>query len=702
MKSKKTAIAITLFAGPTLLLLLAGGIFPALQPESQANPAPQGLNLLSRHMSGALEFDGFYYETATGRISLPVQLKSKTQGKKSEWQAKTRDSRVASILILPEGDNYTVRFSAQAAEGITKWGFHIDAGKEEYFTGLMERVVDGPQQASWAPGLKESMNLRGQKVEMLVKPTTSVYAPFYISSRGYGLFVKTDWPGKYDFCATDPQQVGIEFEGPALELKIYTAAQPASIVRAHALDAGPPVLPPKWAYRPWRWRDEHTQRTTYYDGTPVTGPFNSEMMEDVLMMRAFGIPCGVYWIDRPWGPGRIGYDDFEIDPQRLPNFAESVKWLNGQQMQMMLWIASFFQGQMEKEAQSKGYTLAGQQPSIQNYPLVDLSNPAAKAYWQSGIEKLLKLGVAGFKLDRGEEQIPDGGPFKRFDGKSIRENRNPYVAMFARAVADVVRKYRGDDFVAMPRGAYTGSSPYAVFWGGDIGGTQWGLRASIIAVQRAAVMGYPNWGSDTCGYNEQSLDQDMCARWLAFSCFTPIMEVGPTRNVAFWNLPREPEYDATLIAVWRLYARLHDRLAAYSYAQAQEATHTGLPIVRPLFLVDPKAPAAWSNWWTYLYGRDLLVSPIWEKDARSQEVYLPSGSRWRDAWHAGQVYRGGQTITVQASLHQIPLFIREGSSIDLGDLNKEWQESAASASVKPDLKALESEVVSWFNAVQRN
>jgi alpha-D-xyloside xylohydrolase len=48
----------------------------------------------------------------------------------------------------------------------------------------------------------------------------------------------------------------------------------------------------------------------------------------------------------------------------------------------------------------------------------------------------------------------------------------------------------------MPRGAYTGSSPYAVFWGGDIGGTQWGLRASIIAVQRAAVMGYPNWGSE--------------------------------------------------------------------------------------------------------------------------------------------------------------------------------------------------------------
>ena len=118
---------------------------------------------------------------------------------------------------------------------------------------------------------------------------------------------------------------------------------------------------------------------------------------------------------------------------------------------------------------------------------------------------MAELGVVGFKLDRGEGQIPDGGPFKRFDGMLIRENRNSYMALYAKSVAEVVRKYRGEDFVAMPRGAHTGSSPYAVFWGGDIGGRQGGLRASIIAVQRAAVMGSPNWGSDTCGYSEQSL-----------------------------------------------------------------------------------------------------------------------------------------------------------------------------------------------------
>ena len=145
------------------------------------------------------------------------------------------------------------------------------------------------------------------------------------------------------------------------------------------------------AIMPWRWRDEHTQRPRYYDGTPVAGPFNSEVMEDVLMMKAYGIPCGVYWIDRPWGPGQPwGYDDFEIDEKRLPNFAPMVTWLNEQHTQMLLWIAPFYQGKMAKEALSKGYNLAGQvRPSNgNNYPMVDLTNPAAKTYWQEGIAKL--------------------------------------------------------------------------------------------------------------------------------------------------------------------------------------------------------------------------------------------------------------------------------------------------------------------------
>ena len=639
-----------------------------------------------------------FYETASGRTFLPADLLARLQSSDFlETELKMPDGRTIEVSRVPEGNNFDLNFIAKPGFDIRKWGLALDAATNEYFTGLMERVVDGPQQDSWASNITATLNLHGETVEMILKPTMSVYAPFYLSSRGYAVFVKGDWPGFFDFCKSDPHEVKIQFEGPKFELKFYTGRTPAELVRAHALDAGPPFLPPQWMYSTWRWRDEIKNRPTYYDGTPVTGPFNSEFMEDVLLMKAYGIPLGIYWVDRPWGPGPLGYDDFEIDTNRLPHFAASVKWLNDQHIQMFMWIGPFFQGKMEQVALSRGYTLVGQPPSGNNYPLCDFTRPGAREYWQNGVAKLLKLGVAGFKLDRSEEDIPDSGPYKVFDGRSIRENRDAYPVMYLQAAYDVAKKYRGDDnFVCMPRAAYTGSSRYGVFWGGDIGGVQEGLRAEIIAVQRTAVMGYPNWGSDTGGYNQQSMDTEVVGRWLEFSCFTPIMEVGPTDNHGFWDYHNPPRYDAKLIAIWRFYARLHARLADYSYAAAKDAHKTGMPIVRPLFMVDPKSPAAWSNWWTYLYGPDILVSPIWKQNQRTQEVYLPSGDQWCDAWHPDKIYDGGRIVTVQADLYQIPILVRVGSGVKLGDLNKEWAESVAIANTRPNLEKLDVGVRAWY------
>ena len=655
----------------------------------------------------SLRIDGLFYETAAGPTRLP-SLTPQTTTTDQPWIAEVTmpDRRVVRVSVTRRSgnpDTFDITLNARPDTDVVRWGLAIDANASEYFTGLMERVVDGPQQRSWAPGITAAMNLRGQKVDMLVKPTTSVYAPFYLSSRGYAVFVKGTWPGVFDFAASQPDRVLVEFEGPRLDLVLYTSGHPADLVKAHTIEAGPPILPPEWIYGPWRWRDEHTHRAAYYDGTPVTGPFNSEVMEDILMMRAFGIPNAVYWIDRPWGSGLWGYDDFEIDSTRLPQFPQMVRWLNSINVRTLLWIAPFLQGHMAAEGQARGLTLTGQtRPSNgNNYPLVDLTNPTARKFWQDGVGKLLRLGVAAFKLDRGEEDIPDGGPQRVFDGRSIRENRNAYPVMYLQAAHEIAVANRRNDFVLIPRAAYTGSSRYGVFWGGDIGGTQEGLRASIIAVQRAAVLGYPNWGSDTCGYNEQLMEQEVCGRWLAFSALTPIMEVGPTRNVAFWNLPRPPAYDETLIALWRLYARLHDRLRDYTYRLAREAHESGMPIVRPLFLVDAAHPEAWTNWWTYMYGPDLLVSPVWEKGVREQRVYLPSGARWRDAWRPDRVYEGGQTVSVVADLHQLPLFVRVGSSVNPGDLEQEWQQSRMVARTRPNLTGLERSVSEWFAVNQK-
>lgn len=92
------------------------------------------------------------------------------------------------------------------------------------------------------------------------------------------------------------------------------------------------------------------------------------------------------------------------------------------------------------------------------------------------------------------------------------------------------------------------------------------------------------------------------------------------------------------------------------------------------------------------------MSPVWDKGRREQQVYLPAGTRWRDAWRPNDVYDGGRTITVRAALYQIPLFVRDGAPVTdvLGDLEAEWAESHEIAATPPDLGPLDAEVRAWF------
>lgn len=670
--------------------------------------APINLEPFPGRPSGdSLEFGPLLLETAQGWRTIPLgelfgSLEGDGVSQSVRRVCEIEPGLAVSCTVRQERNRVEVAVSA--AGEVHGWSLSLAALQGEVFTGLMERTVDGPQNLSWAPGVATGLDLAGERLQMLVQPSTALYAPFFLSSRGYGLWVDSTWPGSYDLASWwDRKHIRMRFEGGNFRLVLFTGSTPDAIVRAYVRETGLPFHPPRWCFGPWRWRDEHANPSTYYDGSPANGPFNAHVMEDVLMMQAFGIPCSVYWIDRPWGPGTMGYDDFEIDLVRMPAFAEMVAWLESRGTKTLLWIGPFYQGKMKEVALKRGYTLPGQYPTDANFPLVDFTNQEATRYWQDGLAKLLRFGVAGFKLDRSEEDIPHTQTHLVADGRSVREIRNVYPVLYAKAAYDEARRHRGGDFLVMPRAAYSGSSQYAVFWGGDIGGTQEGLRASIIAMQRAAIMGYSTWGADTCGYLDVDMDQEVCSRWLGFSCFNPIMEVGPTQDRGFWNMLREPAYDTSLIALWRTYARLHARLSAYSEEQARLASATGMPIVRPLFFADPAEPLAWKQWDTFLYGPDLLVAPVWKKGERERTVYLPRGNRWREAWRPSNIHEGGRSITIAAPLHQIPFFIREGSDVGqvVGDLEAEHKESLQIAGKRPDLQALARSAAEWLDAYRK-
>ncbi len=644
------------------------------------------------------EMAAIWFETSKGRKTLmgkPKDIRSSNSDFSAVWLV---DEREVAITLTREKNQYQFKFSAHPSDDILGWGMAIAASPGEYFTGLFERVVDGNQAESWKKGISEAMNLRGQAIDMLIKPTVSLYTPFYISSDGYGLFINGTWPGHYDFCRTDPDRVLISFEGPDLSGILYTSENPADLVRAHSLHVGPTIVPPKWAFLPWRWRDAHDNLPAYYDGTQAKVPYNSMLVEDVLMMKAFDIPCGVYWVDRPWAKDPHGYADFEWDPKRFPNAVSMIDWLHRNNMKFLLWVAPWVTGEaMYRQAKEKGYDVQIKGPhdalNESNVALVDFTNPEACRWLQeNGIEKLLQQGVDGFKLDRAEELVPETRDIVFHDGRIAREVRNDYPVQYVETFNEACKKVRADDFVLIPRAGYTGSSKYSGFWGGDIGSEPEGLRNAIIALQRCAIMGFPVWGSDIGGYWHANIDREVTARWLAFGCFNPIMEFGPTENLAPWSMKNEPCYDTELIAIWRMYAKIHTSLAEYTYQLAVEANSTGMPIVRPLFLDYPDQPNAWTDWQTFLYGPDILVSAIWEKGTAEHSCYLPEGETWIDAWDKNKIYEGGQTVKIETPMERIPIFIRQGSAIDLGDLPALYAESLTIAQQTPNLKEMQKEV----------
>ena len=635
-----------------------------------------------------------YFETEKGKSYISgsvIEVESNEARFIVKW---TLQDREITLSVNRDEDVIQLSLTSEPADDILGWGFGVAAREDEYFTGLFERTVDGDQKESWKKGITTGMDLRGQQADMIIKPTLSLYCPFYFSSAGYGLFTEGTWPGRYDFCKSENERVLIEFEGPSFQGRIYSSDNPAEIVKAHSLYVGPTIVPPEWAFLPWRWRDNHENRETYYEGTTVHAPYNSQVVEDILMMHALDIPCGVYWVDRPWAVGTHGYADFTWDPERLPNAKKMIDWLHSRDIRFLLWIAPWVTGDMMQEARAQDFTqpMKHTHHSVDssNAALLDFTNPEACVWWQEkGIEKMLKQGVDGFKLDRSEETVPESRDIILADGRTAREVRNDYPVMYVKTVNESCRKIHGDDFVLIPRAGYTGSSRYSGFWGGDIGSPPEGLRAAIIAVQRSAVIGFPIWGSDIGGYWQGDLDREVLARWLAFGCFNPIMEVGPTEDRAPWDMDSVPHYDTELLAIWRMYATIHTQMAGYSHQLVKEAANTGMPPVRPLFLVYPDQEEAWTEWQNYLYGTDILVHAIWKKGTQTASVYLPKGERWKDAWDSKMIYKGGQTIQIETPLYKIPLFIREGSGIDLGDLSSFYLECIRKVENQPDLTQLE-------------
>ena len=117
-------------------------------------------------------------------------------------------------------------------------------------------------------------------------------------------------------------------------------------------------------------------------------------------------------------------------------------------------------------------------------------------------------------------------------------------------------------------------------------------------------------------------------RWTQFGCFSPIMQMHRqvSRELQFpWR------FGDQALANYQFFARLHVRLFPYIYTYAQQASTTGLPIIRPLVLLNQADANTFGVEHAYCFGNEFLVAPCWPRTRRNASVYLPAGT-WLDFW----------------------------------------------------------------------
>ena len=632
---------------------------------------------------------GVFYERNGTRHQLSGVRTMQTLADGVALTVDTDENQAATVSIrFLTARTLEVTVDPPVSESITALGDQWDSPDDELIYGLTERLRDSKP---IAPGRIDipvedtkpvevgSLNRRGETVEMYVRPTFAVYSPFYQSSRGYGLNVSGTAVGLFDLAKTDPHIVSFRFEtgnAPAsrhLQFHLFFGPEHATIVDEYTALTGRPFVPPEWAFLNWRWRDElAVGAPTVLDGVPM----NAQFVDDVTMFEALGIPPGVYHFDRPVLQGEFGFARFAWDEDRLPNPQAMLNALHERGYRVLTWSSMWACGSGPDdngtEAQALGYLAPGSTNTPQCADtggtsfILDVTNADMRHWWQAKLHDFIAAqGLDGIKLDRGEEFIPSEATDIWHDGRTGREVRNEYPTIQAQLHHDALRSVRGDDFVLITRSAYTGTQHWAFVWGGDIPGstqfgigpgTDLGLRSAIISQQRAAFMGFPIWGSDTGGYYEFK-DREVFARWIEFSAFSGIMEIGGKGNRAPWAMPTSPSYDAEMIDIYKRYTQLRVTLHDYIVAAARQAGDTGLPIVRPLVFAYRDDANVKDRWDEYLFGPDLLVAPIWKVGERSRAVYFPTGM-WRSYWDRSQQYQGPGSVMLDVPLDTIPVFVR--------------------------------------------
>jgi len=568
-----------------------------------------------------------------------------------------------SVTLTPETNTQELAFYRLQPVVDTSEGFY---GLGEYF--------DTPEHR----GKVRAMQLEADLELESNYNEAHVPVPFVTGSRGWGLYVASDYPAIFDVAATSDDRIAATFgTGPAtadgLAFHLFAADHPLDVTQHYYEVTGYPRKPAPWALGPWVWRDENDDQ--------------AQVESDLQTMRNLDLAASAYWIDRPYARA---VNTFDFEPNQFPTPQAMIDTAHRLGYRVALWHAPYVDkdapeaADLREQAEEGGYFPPTTALLVSNWnePL-DFTNPDAYSWWQQQLASYTDMGIEGFKLDYAEDVtvgIAGSRTVWEFaDGSSERTMHKHYTRLYHQVYDEMLASDGG--FLLARAGAAGDQTRASVIWPGDLdanmakhgelvndnGNTYTavgGLPAAVVAGISLGPSGFPLFASDTGGYRHSPPNRETFTRWFEYTTFTPVMQIGTSTNDVAWEPTPENGFDDEMLAWYRDYTRLHLRLFPYSWALVHKLADNGRPIIRALGLAYPELGVHPPD--IYLFGDALLVAPVVQPGTTAREVVFPPG-RWVH-WLTGQIVDGeatGTTETIAAPLATTPVFLRDGGLVPL-------------------------------------
>jgi len=504
--------------------------------------------------------------------------------------------------------------------------------------------------------------------------------PFFMSTRGYGIFVNTTYRVTYEIGSQSLMTFTIMMDDPRLDIFIIYGPGLKDVLARYEEITGWPSLPPKESF----------------------GIFCNPCVRRERVDEAIATARKFRELDIP-----VDHFAHIINMARTPGVSteEQLAWTRSVSEELAklsiktgLYVAPLLNvgSEMEQEAREKGYVLTREDGSPYEvhlglkitgeegeteYSLAmierddawrdrhnhiyydpclmpDFTNPEAVKWWKDKIIQFMKAGCFSIIMSDFGEDVPSDARYH--NGRSGQEMHNLYQLLYQKASFEAVAEGTGHRGLVNARSGTAGMQRYPICWSGDPNCEWEDMLTDLRAGLSVGLSGVPFWSCDNGGFSGTvgHLTPELWIRWSQWSMFTSHTRLHGTEPLRVpWT------FGDRAVENFRKYAKLRYRLLPYIYSQAYKATKTGLPMMRAMVLEFQDDPNTYSMEDQYMFGDAFLVAPVYTPVNR-RTVYLPEGT-WFDYWTTEE-YEGPITLHVQPPLEVLPLYIKGDSIIPMG------------------------------------